>query len=160
MEEPTDGLSRDRQMLLWPALGCAAAALVVVLTFARSQSRTLPDITGCYTAPGAPDILIDRQHVAVFESPPLLRIYHLEYHKGWAITVEPGFDWIEDPGGRIRLRDGYQHGEFLFVSREFETEPATPSFDLPSASLPRSIRYSRSAPSCHLKLQSAASQPS
>lgn len=134
------------------ALGVAAIMMIAAIVFFFPQKvqppPDPPSVVGCYAAAGAPDILVDHTHLRVLQRPVLDVPYRLEYHKGWAFSLDRWVGIVNSADSDLRVTPGSASGQFLYVSRELEVSPPKPEFNLFDHDGRLAVRYRWAGTAC------------
>lgn len=105
-------------------------------------------VTGCYTATGAPEIFVESSGLHILQSPPVEIPYKLEYHKGWAITIDSWLEPQPDANGGVKIVPIAKSGEFLQLSRELEVASKAPGFNVLSRGAGPNLQYEWTGANC------------
>jgi hypothetical protein len=130
-------------------VGIIGFLLLALNTTPRNSPKPHGPLLGCYSTPGGPDMLFEATKVTVLQIGYRLEVKQsLEYHKGWAFSLERGLGWLITVKKRLLVDYSAKSGEFLFLSREGEVASRIPSFQLNAIGQLLAIRYVRSGDFC------------
>ena len=132
----------------------AVFGILVFLLLARNATLRDPpeppaQLLGCYSTPGGPDMLFEAGRVTVLQNGQSIEVKQtLEYHKGWAFSLERGLGYFISAEGSPIVDYGSKAGVFLFLSREGQVASQPPSFELRALGKQLAMRYVRSGDVC------------
>jgi hypothetical protein len=144
-----DDLDRDFGMPVGLALAgifVLVVALIVLLP-PRPSTESPPNIKGCYSSPGLPDILIGDKFLTIAQNRPRAIRYRLEYHKDWALSLR---DWLQlaRSGESQGLEVKRGRAQFIFFNKELEISPPGLGFRVSDFAAGRSAFYVRKGDEC------------
>ncbi|NLR73362.1 hypothetical protein HGI47_21050 [Novosphingobium sp. ERN07] len=105
------------------------------------------DVQGCFRSKDLPDIEVGAGKMRILQSPELSVSYALEYHKGWAYSLDQALR-IEPEGSTAKLTLKSGHGLFLFLSREGAGTAPIAQFTLYSSDGARAAIYKNRGSTC------------